>query len=373
MWMVFTRRTVVPVCQLVLICACVSAGEGNGGAPALPVKQSEDKMKNDFAWLSVKDTHIVTSPQCRGGVRPFLPIGIGYCRDVCLGAQDEQVMQYCKARHLNTVRLSFYTRFFNNDVNRRIDLAAHLRNHVDPVVQAAKRHGLYVVLDDHAYFSGKIDEAQARQKQNAKRWDEQDVQDWIARWVKVAEAYRDEPYVMAYELQNEPHDLPAETVCDWYGRCIKAIRQMDTRHIIIVGSAEWSHARSLESTWAPVAKTLDAPYNQVVFAFHDYPKDNDPPVVQKHVTAFRDKHGVPVLCTEFGALPKPGKEASRQFETGILDLCDKQDIGWMVWTIWGLKDSYSKPPSPHESCAYTDLWVPAAEKLSSRSPMPEAK
>jgi aryl-phospho-beta-D-glucosidase BglC (GH1 family) len=308
---------------------------------------------NDYAWLSVQGTQIVTSPQSRGGSRPFVPVGLGYCRDVCIAAQDEQVMQHCRQRHMNTVRLAFYTRYWNNDTNRPIDIAAHPRSHVDPVVQAAKRHGLHVILDDHGYFSEKIDEARARRRQKARLRDERGVEDWIARWVQVARAYRDEPYVLGYELLNEPHDIRPETVREWYGRCIKAIRKVDTRHIILVGSADWSHARSLESTWAPVAGTLDAPYNQVVFAFHDYPKDNDPPIVERHVTAFRDKHGVPVLCTEFGALPDRGEKASREFQAGMLALCAREKIGWMIWMLWGLND---REP------AYSDLWVPVARE-----------
>lgn len=332
------------------------------GFQASSNSRSEDKVsRNDWAWLSVDGKQIVTSPRSRGGKRPFVPVGLGYCRDVCIRAQDEQVVQFCKQRGLNTIRLSFYTCYFNNDINRPIDIDEHLRNHVDPVVQAAKRNGIYVILDDHAYFSAQIDESRARQRQTAKLWDERGVQSWIARWVKVAKAYRDEPWVLGYELQNEPHDLPPETVRNWYTRCLKAVRQVDTRHIVILGTWDWTHARAMESTWGPVARTLDEPYNQVVFAFHEYPTDNDPPIVEQYVTTFRDKYGVPVLCTEFGALPKHSEEVNRRFLAGMMAMCEREKIGWMIWTLWGLKDS---------DCPYPDLWIPAAKRSASPPPEP---
>ena len=273
-----------------------------------------DGSDDSYAWLSVRGTQIVTSAQSWDGVRPFGPVGIGYARDVCIRAPDDEVMQYCKQRYLNTVRLAFYVRYFNNVQGRPIKIEEHLRDHCDPVIAAAKKAGLYVILDDHEYFHDTIDESKARQSQRVGLWDDAGVQQWIDGWVTVAKRYKDEPFVMGYELLNEPHDLPPEKVREWYGRCIKAIRQVDQRHIIMVGSTEWSHARSLESTWGQVAKTLDAPVNQVVFIFHDYPKDNEPWIVQRHVTTFRDKHGVPVLCTEFGALPGPLRW--KRFPTG---------------------------------------------------------
>ncbi len=348
----------------VLAGACLGyapAGDAQGGNPATPAKPSEAKAgSNDHMWLTVQGKQIVTSPKCRGGSQPFIPVGLGYCKEVTIKAPDDKVAQFLKERNMNTIRLSFYTCYFNNDFNKPINIDAHLKNHVGPVVQAAKKHKMYVILDDHAYFSAQVDEARARQRQTARIWDEQGIQSWIARWVKVARAYKDEPYVLGYELQNEPHDIPPEKVRDWYTRCIKAIRNVDTRHIIIVGSHDWTHARSMEATWGAVAKTVDEPYNQIVFAFHDYPTDNDPPIVRQHVTAFRDRYNVPVLCSEFGALPKHSEAVNRQFESGMMAMCAQEKIGWMIWTLWGLND---------RDCAYPDIWIPAAKEAA--SPMPE--
>ena len=314
--------------------------------------------------------------------REFLPAGIGYCRDVIISNQDDAVMEYAKARGLNTIRLPFYTRYFNNNVNEPINLDAHIRDFIDPVVQAAKRHDMYVILDDHGYFSEKIDEAKARSKQAVSLWDEAGVTEWTNRWRKVAERYKNEPHVLGYELMNEPHDIRPELAREWYMRAIREIRKVDTRHIILVGSADWSHSRSLEQTWGPVASTADAPYNNLVFAFHDYPLDNHPWIVQKHIVKFRDTHQVPVMCTEFGATHwDKGETVCREFQAGMLTLCARERVGWMIWALGKLTDQprnpYNEvdkvgfgPPRSMDSCAYSDQWIPAARITASPFPQP---
>ena len=333
-------------------------------------------------WLRVKGKEIVTSPLAKDGEKRFIPVGVGYCRDVIIPAQDEEVMKFCKARGMNTIRLPFYVRFFNNNESVPLDIDEHIRDFILPVVLAAKRHNLYVILDDHGYFSAKIDEAKAREKQSVDRWSEAGVAKWIECWVKVAEYFKDEPTVLGYELLNEPHDIKPETTREWYTRCLKAIRQVDQRHIILLGNADWSHARAMEKTWGPTASTVDAPHDNVVFIFHDYPEDNHAWQVADYVTAFRDKHNVPVLCTEFGATPWAKSETvCRSFIAGMLTLCAKEDIGWMIWALKRLEDNprstYNKvdkvgmDPLRYDSCAYSDLCFPAARIMA--TPFPKAK
>lgn len=338
---------------------------------------------DDHLWLKVDGSRIVTSASSEGGERPFIPVGIGYARDVIIRAQDDAVMKFCKERGLNTVRLAFYTRYFNNKKDRPIDIEQHIKDHIEPVMAAARKHGLYVILDAHEYMSEEIDEAKARETQKSQGWDEETIRQWIQAWVAVARHYKDDPCVLGYELLNEPHDIPAEVARNNYTRCIRAIREVDPRHILIVGNHNWSHARALEATWGPVASTVDAPYNNIVFAFHDYPEDNHPWIVQGHITRFRDTHKVPVMCTEFGATHwNKSETVCREFLAGMHTLFAKEDVGWMIWALKKLEDSprapYNEvdktglgPPRRYDSCPYSDLWVPAARIMASPLPKPK--
>ncbi len=337
---------------------------------------------DSYAWLKVKGRHIVTSEKAKEGEQIFIPVGLGYARDVILPAQDEEVMKFCRARGLNTVRLAFYTRFFNNRDSEPLDIDEHIRDFIVPVVQAAKRHNMYVILDDHGYFTAKVDEAKAREKQTVPRWSDAGFQEWIRRWVKVAEFFKDEPNVLGYELLNEPHDISPELARQWYTRCLKAIRQVDRRHILLLGTCDWSHARAMERTWGPTAKTVDAPYNNVVFSFHDYPEDNHPWDVDRFITAFQKKYEVPVLCTEFGATHwNKSETVCRTFISGMLTMFAKQKVGWMIWALGRLEDNPRAPynevdkvglnPPRFDSVAYSDQWIPAAKVMG--TPFPKAR
>ena len=340
----------------------------------------QDKAGDDAVWLRVKGKNLVISTVSSGGEKPFIPVGIGYCRDVIIRAQDEEVMKFCKERSLNTVRLSFYLLKFNGKADRPIDVDAHLRDFVDPVVEAARRNNMYVILDDHEYLSSAVDEAAARQKQQTISWDEATIQKWIDGWVKVAERYRNDPYVLGYELINEPHGIAPEDARATITRCLQAIRKVDPRHIVLLGNNDWSHSRSMEPTWGGTASTVDAPYNNVVFAFHDYPEDNHPWIVQGNITAFRDAHNVPVLCTEFGATHwNKGETVCREFQAGMLALFAKENVGWMIWALKRLEDAprnpYNQvdkvgmgPPPAYDSCAYSDIWKPVARIMASPFP-----
>ena len=337
--------------------------------------------QEDWAWIRVKGAQFVTSADSEGGERPFIPVGIGYCRDVIIKAQDAEVMRFCKERRLNTVRLAIYTRFFNNKGERPIDIEEHIRAFIDPVVLAAKKERLYVILDGHEYLSAAIDEETARQKQKARLWNEREIQEWSEAWRKIAERYRDEPFVLGYEIMNEPHDIAPEEACRILTRGLKAIREVDQKHIVFLSNHAWSHSRGMNGTWGTTASTVDAPFNNVAFTFHEYPEDNEPWDVAKNVLSFRDKHGVPVICTEFGATQwNKSETVCRKFQAGLLALFAKEDIGWMVWALKTLTDNprnpYNEvdktglgPPRSHDSCQYSDLWAPVARIMA--SPFPE--
>jgi hypothetical protein len=353
-------------------------------AALLSPATAAEARADDWAWIRVQGSQFVTSPASDGGVRPFLPVGIGYCRDVIIRAQDAEVMKFCKERSLNTVRLSIYTRFFNNKADRPIDIDEHIRTFIDPVVQAAKKAGLYVILDGHEYLSAEINEETAREKQKARLWNDTEIAEWAAAWRRIAEHYKDEPFVLGYEIMNEPHDIAPADVNRILTRGLRAIREVDQRHIVFLSNHAWSHARGMEATWGASASTVDAPYNNVAFTFHEYPEDNHPWDVAKKVLAFRDTHGVPVICTEFGATQwNKSETVCRKFQAGMLALFAKEDIGWMVWALKTLTDNprapYNQvdktglgPPPVHDSCQYSDLWAPVARIMA--SPMPkEAK
>ena len=353
---------------------------------AVPQKVFGYLTDTGHVWLRAKGRDIVTSPLSEGGERPFYSVGVGYGKNVLVRGYDDETLKYCKTMGLNTVRLAFYTTHFNNKKDRPLTFK-DITDHIDPVVESAKRHGMYVILDDHSYFKNEIVEETARGEQSAGGWTEERFENWIKRWVQVAEHYKDEPYILAYELCNEPVCEP-ETARKWYKRCIDAVRKVDQRHIVMVGTNHWSHARAMKTTWDGIANTVDAPYNNVVFSFHDYPLDDNPWVVQKHLREFQAQYNVPVMCTEFGGGGKP-ERIHREAQAGMLAMFAHDRVGWMIWALYyepekstgfptrGIQNKEQKTweiveEKPGYYIPYPELWAPTARIMGTPFPVPAA-
>lgn len=359
------------------------AASGPGVADGrLPVPPMETGEAAERLWLRAKGRRIVASASGGDGAeRAFVAAGAGYCKDVILRGYDDLVAEYCKRMGLNTIRLAFYTQFFNSRADSPLGMD-DIAEFVDPVIAAARRHGLYVILDDHVYFRNEIDEETARGEQKSAGWTQRRFEEWTRRWGEVAERYRDEPRILGYELCNEPVCEP-EVARRWYKRAVDEIRRRDTRHIVILGAHHWSHSRSMEDTWSGVADKIDAPFDNAVFSFHDYPMDDEPVTVKRHIAAFQRRYRVPVMCTEFGAGGTP-ERVHREGQAGMLALFAKGGIGWMIWALQDRPDlAYGSPtvavkadrrweqvPSPKERywIPYPELWSPVARIVASPVP-----
>jgi aryl-phospho-beta-D-glucosidase BglC (GH1 family) len=110
---------------------------------------------------------------------------------------------------------------------------------MDLVVTAAGELGLKLVLDNHSrapdgymeedvWYTADCSEAQ-----------------WIADWVALAERYRGETAVVAFDLDNEPHDAASwgtgDAATDWDAaalRCAAAIQEVNPDALIIVEGVE---------------------------------------------------------------------------------------------------------------------------------------
>ncbi|OAM90463.1 glycoside hydrolase family 5 protein [Termitidicoccus mucosus] len=333
---------------------------------------------SEHLWLKARGRLIVTSSESDGGERPFIAAGMAYCRDVIIPAQDEAVMAFCKEHNLNTVRLTFYTLYFDNDKSRPIEMQEHIRNHIEPAVAAARNHGMYVILACDEHMSDPSVDGVA-----VRAWDEAAIQKWVAGWTAVAEYYKGEPRVLGYEFLGEPIGVTFEQMRSNYARCRREIRKVDDRHLLILGANHRSRPGTMQKSWELMPSIMDAPYNNVAFAFHAYPGEESPVVIQNHVVQFRDAHGVPVLCTQFGADYQNKSEAEcRKFLAGMHASFAKEDVGWMIWALRTLVDhprnSYNAvdqtglgPPPTYDSCPYSDLWAPAARMTASAIPQPK--
>jgi endoglucanase len=86
-------------------------------------------------------------------------------------------------------------------------------------------------------------------------------------WVRLSAEFAAEPAVYAYDLMNEPHDLP-----DWKGisqTVLTAIRNAGDRKLIMVPGDNWSSANLWQTTHGPLAWILD-PADNFLYEAHQY-------------------------------------------------------------------------------------------------------
>ncbi|MES2202561.1 MAG: cellulase family glycosylhydrolase [candidate division FCPU426 bacterium] len=234
----------------------------------------------------------------------------------------------------NSVRPALKARdFMTEDNNPRILEEGMQR--LDQLVAWCRKYDLYVILDLHAAPGGQtgknIDDAAFDHPELFKNAKYQEQCE--ALWVRLATHFKDEPVIAGYDLLNEP--IPEEFrgvkrgLEPLYKRLAKAIRKVDSRHMILLEGANWSN------DWSVFGAPFDP---NLCYQFHKYWNDPDRETVQPYLD-FQKRYNVPVWCGEFGE-PKVGTHwiwaTSQLFE----------DMGW-GWSFWPWKkmDTNSAPYS----------------------------
>ena len=243
------------------------AAVGQENSPSLHTLESTTRG-HEYVWLHVDGPYIRRSPSCTEPNGIWMGCGMATKCDIPspTTAQAEYFARWCTSNHFNLVRIRW-------DVNN--SASTIISNRIDPYLKALKALHIYSVLDCHSDMRDGWDVNNPTGRCKA----------WFDNWLAIAQYYKDEPWIMGYELNNEPQIASASTCRELYTQCIRDIRTVDRKHIIILGCYDWSHARASAATWEaglPADEQFrpDPPYNQVVFSFHEYPqvygKDGSP-------------------------------------------------------------------------------------------------
>jgi aryl-phospho-beta-D-glucosidase BglC (GH1 family) len=103
---------------------------------------------------------------------------------------------------------------------------------IDNLLEWAKPHSMYVILDMHAAPGGQGYNADISDYDSTKPslWESRANQDkLVALWKKIAERYKDNEWIGGYDLINETNwTLPNGTLLrEVFERITKAIREID--------------------------------------------------------------------------------------------------------------------------------------------------
>jgi endoglucanase len=209
---------------------------------------------------------------------------------------------------------------------------------LDNLVQWCKKYNVYVIIDMHGAPGGQtganIDDSP--NDQPGLFMDHKNQDRLVDLWVKIAERYRDEPTVAAYDLLNEP--LPRRTgAAERYGdqleplykRITAAIRRVDKKHMITLEGTDWAN------DWSMFSQPFD---DNLFYQFHYYCWDR--PTNLKSIDQFlsrRAELGTPVWVGETG-------EKENTIYWGTTQYFETNNIGWSFWP-WKKMDTTNTPYS----------------------------
>ncbi|MBL7474100.1 carbohydrate-binding protein [Robertkochia sp. 1368] len=197
---------------------------------------------------------------------------------------------------------------------------------IDNVLAWAAPHDMYIILDMHATPGGQGRGSEINDYDPSKPslWESQENRDkLVALWGRIAERYKDHPWIGGYDLINETHwELPGNTALrEIYGRITDAIRAVDTEHIIFIEGNSYANDHSgLTPPWD----------DNLVYSFHKYWNTNKPGDLD-WILPLREQYNVPLWMGESG-------ENSNTWFTDAVTLFENNNIGWAWWTMRKIGD-----------------------------------
>jgi len=201
----------------------------------------------------------------------------------------------------------------------------------DNLLKWCAENKMYLILDLHAAPGGQGNDAAISDYDTTKPslWEsEANQKKMIALWKKLASRYRDEKWIGAYDIINEPNwnftgtnkngcdENSNGPLRDLMVRVTKAIREVDTNHLIFIEGNCWgNNYNGIFPLWD----------ENMALSFHKYWNYNTTASIQKMLD-YRKEYNVPIWLGESG-------ENSNVWFKDALSLVEKNNIGWAFWPM----------------------------------------
>ena len=234
----------------------------------------------------------------------------------------------CAEMGMSVIRLPFtYMNLCDDNGN----LKSNAFDRLDWFVQNCSQRGMYVILDMHGAFGSQNGMDHSGEINDGKQlyYNQSNKDKTLNLWKKIAEHFKGNPAVAAYDILNEPGIKAAATYSlhwDFYNEIYNTIRSKDSNHIII-----------MESCWD--ADNLPRPsqygWTNVAYEYHYYPwsAQNSSDAQKSYFSGkvsdiANHNYGVPTFVGEFTCFEQAeGWKAAMSTFNGQ---------GWH-WTTWAYK------------------------------------
>jgi endoglucanase len=199
----------------------------------------------------------------------------------------------------------------------------------DSLLAWCRANRMYLILDLHAAPGGQGKDANISDYDPAKPslWEsEENRRKTVALWRKLAERYANEPWIGGYDILNEPNwtfegkdkngreDASNQPIWDLCKAITRAIREVDTKHLIIVEGNGWgNNYRGFPEPWD----------GNLAMSFHKYWNPNTEEAIAP-LLALRERYHLPLWLGESG-------ENTNEWLRECVELVEKHQIGWSFW------------------------------------------
>lgn len=216
---------------------------------------------------------------------------------------------------------------------------------LDWLLDACEQRGIRVIIDLHQfpgyYYMEGLDDKRL--------WTDPPVQDaMIEFWETIAGRYAERGDVIyGYDLLNEPHDVDPDVWLALAQRAIDAIREVDTRHAVIVESVDYAHPSAFSSL-----RPVDD--DNAIYSFHFYEPHQfthqgirEPYVglqypskqwtrdylekILRPVQEFQMKYGARILAGEFSVVAWAPPSSRKAYLQDVMDIFEAAGYDYTYW------------------------------------------
>ena len=207
---------------------------------------------------------------------------------------------------------------------------------IDELLSWCTENEMYLILDMHGAPGGQGNNASISDYDPSlpSLWEsEENKEKLIALWIKLADRYKESPWIAGFDMINEPNWAFAgsqhpngcdcqnnDDIWDLHERIIKAIRTVNNNHIVYISGNCWGG--NYNGFDKHSLKNADA---NMAITFHKYWNNNDENALDKWIE-MRNTYQLPLWMSE-------GGENSNTWFSDCIALYEKHRIGWSWWPV----------------------------------------
>lgn len=226
--------------------------------------------------------------------------------------------------------------------------------YLDRVVQWAKKHNIWVILDLHAACGAQSCDWHADSSGEAKLWTNKAYQRrTVALWTFLAQRYKDEKAIAGYDVLNEAVVENPRVLNLFYKNLIRAIRRADSNHILFVEGNKWAMDLGCLDIFDDdnlalsihAYQPLDLTFNfvpQLTYPLKTNGKVFGKQALRKMLSQYASiakRRCRPIFVGEFGVNARQGQGGEDRWLADTLSVFREFGFHWTYWTYKAVKHS----------------------------------